>query len=111
MSKKKSPKSIRKARKYSVRWFIEFFSAIPRSKWCTRTLVMNADTDEESRCVLGHCGMRDYYPTRMSRALHEVLFPKTVYENHNLFSLNDQYTDPRASVLRALKKRQAKKAA
>lgn len=56
-------------RKYSRKWFIEYFEAIPEDQWTTGWL-----TDNNGKyCALGHCGLREYSkPTKMSLALMEV---------------------------------------
>ena len=101
-------KKTKKAKRYSVQWFINKFKAIPRNRWTTGAL----KRDDGAKCLLGHCGVqRDYNPTRQAILLHRILFPKAPrYLNSDLYDVNDRVADPKAAVIRRLKTK-AKKAA
>jgi hypothetical protein len=89
---------------YTVDYFIQKFSSIPRKLWCVGSFV-----EGDRMCALGHCGMRVAHPTPESLALNRVI-ASPEYINDGEDPDYPQPT-PRARILAALRDVKAKELA
>ncbi len=67
--------------KFNLQYFILKFQQIPNKMWGTGNL--------DSKCVLYHCGMREYNkPTEESKALTKLMFGEE-WMDYKVWSIND----------------------
>jgi hypothetical protein len=99
-----------KKTKYTVDYFINFFSKIPKPEWGRGSLVC----EDGTKCTLGHLGVRDYTKLKNSpriKALAEILNPRVTQDNiwASIYNVNDSTSlgkqkNPKDNMLYALKK-------
>lgn len=115
---KKTTKKAKRAVRYTVDYFIKFFSAIPEEKWCKGELVLESG----ARCALGHLCGRDAYRSHSRRklALAKLFDPSvtvacSIRTDAAIYSVNDAGFNPKQSILNRLNEikfaKSAKKAA
>lgn len=97
-------------KKYDAQYFIEFFSAIPASRWTTLVV----EDQDGRKCALGHLGINNetYWEDQITpriRALSKVLRPEAATRNSDLLEVVWRVNDygsgktPRGAILSALK--------
>lgn len=97
-----------KSKRYTLKYFYDKLSAIPKNKW-TRGYLTDGK-NQEKHCLLGHLGVQETSrPTEEAITLHGLLFPyrEGYYSNYDMFALNDTAKSnegARAKVLAAIRK-------
>lgn len=91
--------------KYTVDYFIEKFSKIPKEKWC----VEKFSYPDGRKCALGHCGVTLTSIPKEGRILNDI-FQKYYnvwawYINDGYYNIKNfsKYKHPKTRILNALK--------
>lgn len=87
--------------KYTIDWFIEFFSQIPEELWCEHYFQDGQLNGKDICCARGHLGVRYGSKVEADEKLNELTNSQIASIN-NGYHLQYQQPNPRARVLAAL---------
>lgn len=100
--------------KYSIKYFLAKFEAIPEEKWCCEALFESYGGSNTKKCALGHCNVSSYDEiSDEARALADIFPPDyssedwwcgVAYVNDGL-GIDRHLGTPRQRILNALRQK------